>query len=388
MVYPAQQNATDQTANFFWYLVILAVGAGVLWWVGGKYIVSTLFWVRHYEVDFINFILTLWNRLATELHWPTVNLTDLNLIQSFMSVTPATAVKFKQVTAISTVVGKWLRYPVIVILLVLATFLYFRHGTMRFQQVYTMESLKKCEVQNWPQIQPIMSLDLLKTDLDTGPWAMAKTPLDFCKQHDLLRIVERQDSRRGWSIKAGPAERLLVMQIGPLWSGVQHLPIHIRALVAIFVSKVHRDHETSTRLIDQIAVSAGHGRLNFSGVDDVIKKYESSKIIKWLERRHAFVSTLLASLLEICRADGVLATAEFLWLKPIDRRLWYMLNSVGRQTAVVEISGAFSHWLAEKKLQRALRTPMVKEAVNALEIAVNDILYVHEDERWHTSNVG
>ena len=57
---------------------------------------------------------------------------------------------------------------------------------------------------------------------------------------------------------------------------------------------------------------------------------------------------LIASLLEMARIDGVLASAEFLWLKPVDRRMWYMLNCVGRQTAVAEIAGLFAHWQAEK----------------------------------------
>ena len=83
----------------------------------------------------------------------------------------------------------------------------------------------------------------------------------------------------------------------------------------------------------------------------------------------------MASMLELARTDGVLASAEFLWLKPLDRKLWYMLNSVGRQTAVPEIAGAFAHWTAEKKTKRALRVPMVDEAAKSLEVAMKEIIY-------------
>ncbi len=88
----------------------------------------------------------------------------------------------------------------------------------------------------------------------------------------------------------------------------------------------------------------------------------------------------MASLLEIARIEGVLTTAEFLWLKPVDLRLWYMLNSVGRQTAVVEIAGLFAHWRAEKRLERPLRTPMVKGAVTVLEKDITTVLYISEEE--------
>src|SRR3990167_7680599 len=214
---------------------------------------------------------------------------------------------------------------------------------------------------------------------------MAALPLDFCKRHDLLAWEEGKDRKKTWTLREGPAESLFVLQMGPLWKGSDALPIHIKALLVVFVARAQREHQVADDLLAQIAASSAHGKLDFNGIAEVLDKYKNSKVIKCLERRHAYVGTLMASLLEIARSDGVLATAEFLWLKPVDRRLWYMLNSVGRQTAVVEVAGVFAHWLVEKRLKRRLRTPMVKEAVNALEEGVKDILYVAEEERWHTS---
>jgi intracellular multiplication protein IcmP len=85
--------------------------------------------------------------------------------------------------------------------------------------------------------------------------------------------------------------------------------------------------------------------------------------------------TVMASMLEAARLDGVLSSAEFLWLKPIDRQLWFMLNSVGRWTAVVEVGGPFAHWLAEKEIGRPIKTPLVDQATKALEIAMQEIVY-------------
>lgn len=78
------------------------------------------------------------------------------------------------------------------------------------------------------------------------------------------------------------------------------------------------------------------------------KHLDSKKVAKILGL-HGYVTTVLASMLVGARELGVLATSEFIWLKPLDRRMWYMLNSVGRTTPVAEICGAFAHWLAEKK---------------------------------------
>ena len=112
---------------------------------------------------------------------------------------------------------------------------------------------------------------------------------------------------------------------------------------------------------------------------------QNERCVQWAQQRHAYVFTFMATMLEIARADGVLASAEFLWLKPLDRRLWYVLNAVGRQTCLVEVAGSFAHWLAEKKLGRGLRTPMIKEAVNSLEMAVEGMLYEGKEESWRSN---
>ena len=81
----------------------------------------------------------------------------------------------------------------------------------------------------------------------------------------------------------------------------------------------------------------------------------------------------MSSLLHAARDDGVVPSAEFLWLKVKDRRLWYMLNSVGRQTPFAEVGGPFAHWRAEQEMGRSCRAPMIDEAIKALEIAVKEV---------------
>ena len=96
---------------------------------------------------------------------------------------------------------------------------------------------------------------------------------------------------------------------------------------------------------------------------------------------HALLLPAMASMLEAARDDGVLATAEFLWLKIIDRRMWYMLNCVGRQVAFTEVAAPFGHWKVEKRLRRPLKTPMIEEAITALEIGVAEIIYKPDKEQ-------
>jgi len=385
MVYPAQQNATDQTANFFWLLVIVFLGLFALWFFEERYIVIPFYWMRIHEIDFIRYCALEWTPIAKALHLPIPDLHALELLQQKLRNVDPNQVTWNDFSTINTEIGYWTRYPVMLILMVAAIFMFFHYGTARFHKFHTMKTLRDWDQPEWPQITPIASLDLIKTEINKGSWSMVKLPMEFCREHDLA-LLKTTHHKKVWVLKQKSAYRVFVMQLGSLWTGMNSLPPHIQALIVIFMARVTGQRPLSKQLLTQIALSSSTGRLNFSGVHEHLQIFQGHKIIRWLETRHAYVMTFMATLLEIARSDGVLASAEFLWLKPVDRRLWYVLNNVGRRTAMVEIAGIFSHWQAEKQVRRALKTPMVKQAVDALDEALQNILYVEKEERWHTAN--
>jgi intracellular multiplication protein IcmP len=380
----SQQNGTDHSLNFFWYLAIVAATFIIIWLMRPQWLVVPIFYMRSVELDIMIFVSGYWNQIAGYVHLPLINTHTMTVVQSLvMNAVPKT-MHFSEFSQINDLMGNWIRWPTMAILTILATMAYFRHSTMLFRQRHDMNSLKALERENWPQIEPVLSLDLIKEDIEKGPWAMAKVPLEYCKEHQIV-TVEEKNHKKIWQVDKGPASRLLAMQLGPLWKDLFNLPIHIKALIVIFIAKSERQYPIAKKFLSQIARSASSGRLDFTGVNEQLMTYQHSKLLAWLRPRHAYVRTMMASLLGIARADGVLATAEFLWLKPIDRKLWYTLNSVGRQTAVIEVSGIFAHWKAEKALGRAMTTPMVKEAVKALDICMKDILYTASGEKWRSN---
>ncbi len=381
----AGQNASDSTASFFWYVVLLTVAVILAWVFGKKYLVPPMFFIRVGEIHLIEWVLAGWNYIAGLIHLPLANLGRYEHIQHFMQTMDPKKVTMNQVNYISDQIGIMYRYPLALIILGMAYISFFRHRSAQFVNTYSMKSLKKFEVVNWPHITPVLPLDLVKKKLDEGPWAMAEMPLHFCKRNNILGLTEKND-KKIWTIVHGAAERIFVMQMGSLWEGVEKLPIHIKALIVICVCRVDRRKDMANKYLDQIAISSGTDSFNFAGIEEELEKCKNHKVLKWIEKRHAYVFTVMATLIAIARVEGVLATAEFIWLKPVDRRLWYVLNTVGRTTAVVEVSGVYAHWLAEKKIKRALRTPVVNEAVIALDKAVGNILYTEDEEQWHTSN--
>lgn len=294
------------------------------------------------------------------------------------------------VSLVANTVGYYLKFPVIIFLLIFASLIFFTNTASRYARTYTMKTLLAQEKVNWPQIAPVAALDLVKVDIDQGPWAMAMNPMVFAKTHGLLKIEKvalaegqlRTETKFIATADIGKATKVFALQLGEVWRGVEYLNPHTKALLSVFLARAHGDEEGSSALLTQMANSAAANlkKINYAGVDKLYAKHKDSKLLKRLIQQHAYVLTLMASLLQLSRTHGILAAADFLWLKPVDRPLWFMLNSVGRQTPFTEVSGPFAHWLSEKKMARRLMVPNVLEAAKALDLGVRDIIYHPEEE--------
>lgn len=367
-----QQQSGDNSLAPLWIILCIFLLGWLLWAFFHTQIVAFVLYIKFWESRLIALVLPSMTQLPASIH-------HLNPEQ----------VLFPQLLEVSREVGSYLRYPIIVTLVILAIVTYFSHINLQFKKFYTMGALAEAERKNWPQISPVIKLDLIKEDIDKGPWAMALSPMQFAKKYQLLHeekiissmtMAAKKHNQRIVSIKREAAHHIFVMQCGEYWQGVRYLKPATKALFAIFSARANRDREGALKLLLQIAESTTNGRLDFSGVDALLAKHQNHKLVQRTMQSHAYVLTVMASMLELARKDGVLATADFLWLKPTDRLLWFMLNSVGRQTSFAEVSGPFAHWNVERAMGRPLMVPMVEEAVNGLEAAIKDILYIPDAE--------
>jgi intracellular multiplication protein IcmP len=371
---PQQQGGGgDNSLAPIWITVGIFVLMLVIWYFAHDVIVKMVFTIKLLEA----YIISLFS-------------SGLNPTISALKALPPDAygvIPFDEMLDVSTTIGNYFRFLVVPILVVCAVVLYVGSPALRFKKAYNMKRLADEEKVNWPQISSIVNLDLAHKDIDTGPWAMAQTPVQFAKKYNLLILMREAVSEHDLAHKArllctcdkDAAHRIFTLQLGRYWSKPEDLPPYAQALFAIFAARVDGDRDGSTKLLRQLGASAGKGKMDYSGATELLNKHKDSKLVQKVLKKHAYVNTVMASMLVLARTDGVLASAEFLWLKPVDRVLWYVLNCVGRQTAFVEVSGIFAHWLAEKEIGRRIYVPMVDEAVNALEVALNDIIYTPEE---------
>jgi intracellular multiplication protein IcmP len=368
----------DNSSAMLWWVAAVFAAIAAIWFTLKNQIISAYLFLKLYEVNFLSYL----------SHYIPIDVAKLDQLRAIINYAELnkTVVGFNDLITIGSTVGGWLRIPLVILLLLLAVIVYVGNTTRIYKKIYTMREFAKLERENWPQISSVTDLDLIKTDIDTGPWAMAMTPMQFCKRYKLLEEVRPQRhegmSRKDWEridvvLKRGEANKLFALQLGPLWKGTNKLPPHTKALFAAFAARINADTKSAAELLTRLSATAPS--LDMSGVDALLKKHENTKLVQKVLQSHAYVTTVMAAMLQAAREDGVQASADFLWLKPVDRKLWYTLNTVGRQTPFIEVGGIFAHFLSEKEAGRKLLVPMIDEATNAVEIALKEIIYVPEE---------
>lgn len=364
-------------------------GMTILWAIFGIMVIVFLVWYFFKEQLVWLFIkIRLYEFMLVNIF---VNKTEVNNSIVFLqSALPSDFLAHPEYFAMaSEQVGNFFMYPSIFFIVVMAIFIFKNHRFMRYVRAHNMETLMSQEQKNWPQISPVVNLDLMAMDINKGPWAMAMNPLQFCKAYKLVKLEIVGDTKASWRaegvIKATvleeKANKVFAQQLGPLWGGPDKLPPHVKALFAIFVARAEHEPEVARNYLKKLSISAAKGQIDYSETEILLKKYyPKSKPTHIVEHRHAYVTTVMTSMLELARTDGVLASADFLWLKPVDRRMWQILNNVGRSVAPCEVAGIYAHWLVEKQLLRPISVPMVEQASKALTFAMSLTTYIPDDD--------
>jgi len=278
----------------------------------------------------------------------------------------------------------------------------------RISNVYKMIDIQS---KFFPASALIKGKDLLKTHPYDGPWATYALPLDFALDNQILwasRDVVSEHTKINektmfpivpftleQKVLNFPTKRKLmpshhyvvfhperchdtfVAQLGPKWEGHASLPPLEKALYAIFCTQIAGKQGEAWKMIEQIAFSWREGRYDdkgklvsphyadTKGVDELISKYASQNEVRRVEALHYHKYNVLQGLLTSARKKGRLMHSNLLWVKPMNRVLWYCLCGDGGQVAYWEAAGPWAHAQVERLTGRALAVPMVAGAVIA-----------------------
>ncbi len=279
-----------------------------------------------------------------------------------------------------------------------------------------------------PQLLPVVYVNpQLELDLDKGPWRMSPKVFDYMKQHNCLLFDE--DDR--FSLKERETTELLVSQLGDRWSGFENLPINYYRIAAItlpmVVSPATGKRETD-KLIEEFCVgfsSKPHFSTEFrrfmslissprtylkGGWKDKVSacyadlmesrgerqrqqkalkaadklarqyvaKYGAHDKVTSVLRKHAYEITTVSALIEAARTGGVLPSCNCLWLKPLDRTLFYAFNNLGRDVCWVEVTGFWSHYLTEQTIGVPFPYPKVQSGLAGIDEYFESSFYIYD----------
>lgn len=283
-------------------------------------------------------------------------------------------------------------------------------GSLR-RQLAPMEVAHEI-AKTFPAVVPVLHLgpDLVKDRLPL--WRRQTFPEDIWMKEKVLGkglvnhgklVTERVSTYfRGGEVKDGPHQK----RSGRRWSRmlgflVVDLPVDVghhekicfadrfspagKVLFALLCAHAFggregkNDYRKAAAQINRTSAGQKNGIPNLTVAQWLYTKYRMNSDARKLFQVHHWEYTYLMSLFMKAKRNGKATHTDFIWLKPMDRIMFYVLNTVGRATPHAESSGAFSQFDFELKAAKFGRLPLrfrpdgVLEATIAVYTAVEGL---------------
>jgi intracellular multiplication protein IcmP len=365
----------DDNGGFF--LIVILVGSGILAWV---------LWVN-FHAAISSVVMALYHDQIVFLRHFT---NRYDLADRQMAAADPGDVKVHDLYGIAHEVGASFRIPATVLILMLAFVATWRAAPSRYKRGFDLDGLIREQAVSFPTSAAFAKrhLRLVAPSADPRPADYALTPEEW-----VARFATKPDG----TFDDGAAFRNFALQLGPPWRGVEQAQPHVRALFAAFAL-----HLASRRVEAQLLLGGLSDAMSAAGddapdgpaaplcvpdaavikADAALRDFDVLAPAVAVAARHGYAHTALMALLNEARLKaGVLAPAQFVWLKLVDRRLWYALHSLGFETEGfgrylhpnprIEAAGARDHWAAERLSGRPLHRPEIERALQSARKVAN-----------------
>jgi intracellular multiplication protein IcmP len=378
----ANENSNDGLWMMF-FIVFLTVGiAYIIWITFQPQLLQGYLWARQGQVT----VASLWTDNDMVVETASGPLTFGEAKDIIFNVTPAQLMDdgvnhWAIIQSTSHVILKPFQIPAGLLFAFLIYLALFKSPTSKHRRTYGLDDLIKKQAQTFPVISPIINFNPLKEVPHRAPgdlvpaelplFAEALSPEEWIAFHK-IPIPDGQ-------VDEHAVEKALSLQLGDQWKGYQKLKPYQQVLLAAFALKAARKRKESDDMLGELALcwtKSGGLKLDrglFAKARKILKNKDIAGDVINECNRHAYVTTALLGGLEKARSEGgVLAPAQFLWLRGHDRALWYPLNNLGRQAFHAEALGAMCHYRAEKQVSRPIPKPMMNDAITILKAYLED----------------
>lgn len=282
-------------------------------------------------------------------------------------------------------VGNFYRIPAVAVIVVLAAWCFLRNAPGQFTRNLDLPGLMRTHAETFRSAAPFVHRNLGLVPLSGAAPRLADPALHITEWMPLF--ASGKDG--GYSEDRAKAE--LVNQLGALWTCVAEAAPHVRCLFAAFALHAARRRADAIELLGDLAESLPNGKgearsgpdasLSFSQrvvakADTILSHPDLGGPCIAVAAQHAYAATAMMSVLTLAREQaGVLAPAQFAFLKLVDRRLWYALHSLGfpgsqnraeQPNPRIEALGARDHWAAERDAGQPLQEPSLERSLDLI----------------------
>ncbi|WP_116963320.1 hypothetical protein [Fastidiosibacter lacustris] len=242
--------------------------------------------------------------------------------------------------------------------------LFFFHPSRKYRQTFSMQSLSRFIGKHFKKV--CLPNDL-QGNVDSA-FDIALTPVQYLQKYKLIENKQ---------LDIHALHNNLSQQLGSRWLGTKQMAIEIYGLFVAFSLCICDKRKQADKLF-------GYLNAEFTNNSNSFKKYINTRKlnqfinahltecishsdIQAIISQHHYTYTLICALLHTARKSGIVPSASFLWLKKVNRTLWYALNNVGRKTFFSEGAAITAHWKFEEAIKTPMSSPMVQNVINALQ---------------------
>lgn len=367
-----QQKSPHEEFIMAFIVVFLVVGISwLIWKMFHVQLTETLRWIRICEMWIGTFLHGGAREFTTELGVHTLD-SWRNALRGLNSST-FTPDLIRITTPIAV---EPIRIVFVVLLGIMAIYVIFKGPNTKYRRRMHLEDLMVEQAKSFPAITPFLTFDPREQVPPRAPgmpvpkklpiFAEALSPEEWLAHHEVTFQAGHIDINKAW--------QALGQQLGRRWQGPEQLPWHTQGLYAAFAYKHVRKRKECDALLHDLARAwtAEGGMKISSGLKKRIRKaIRDPKVggsLKKYTDQHAYETTVILRCLMAARQEGgVLAPAEFLWLRGQDRALWYPLNNLGRKSYHAEAAGAMVHFTNELIAGQKIPTPRFEDVIKTVE---------------------
>jgi intracellular multiplication protein IcmP len=368
-----QSENTLYENSIGWGIMVILLGL-LLWlfWVYFDVEVRNIVrWIRYVEMLPVSLI-------AGDGYTVTYNGQEVEWRRGFEDMTkwPAEKLTYKHLAYFNALAMQPWRFVFAALAGGAALWCMFRGPNTQFRRNLGLEELIKRQARNFPVIAPFVKFNPSTqpsripgspVPAELPPFSEALGPEEWLAYHS----IPVPDGK----IDEAAAARAFQKQLGGRWKGADALKPYKQILLAAFCLKASRKRAQADDMLGRAALcwslkdgfKHSRDRTLLKEARAVLRNKSLAEKTLRVANQHAFVTTALLRALAFAREEGgVLAPAQFVWLRGHDRTLWYPLNNLGRQSFNMEAVGAMSHYRAEKMTQRPIPVPKLEDALTTI----------------------